>query len=96
MVEEKRIEIGTMKALGYGDFEISLKFVIYATLASILGCLLGILVGSNILPKIISNAYTSVYALPSIDTYYYPSYIIQALVISILCTVGADLICCKS
>ncbi len=91
MVEEKRIEIGTMKALGYGDFEISLKFVIYAALASILGCLLGILVGSNILPKIISNAYTSVYALPSIDTYYYPSYIIQALVISILCTVGAAL-----
>ena len=44
MVEEKRIEIGTMKALGYGDFEISLKFVIYAALASILGCLLGILV----------------------------------------------------
>ncbi|EOU1682657.1 FtsX-like permease family protein [Clostridium perfringens] len=91
MVEEKRIEIGTMKALGYGDFEISLKFVIYAALASTLGCLLGILVGSNILPKIISNAYTSVYALPSIDTYYYPSYIIQALVISILCTVGAAL-----
>lgn len=91
MVEEKRIEIGTMKALGYGDFEISLKFVIYAALASILGCLLGILVGSNILPKIISNAYTSVYALPNIDTYYYSSYIIQALVISILCTVGAAL-----
>lgn len=91
MVEEKRIEIGTMKALGYGDFEISLKFVIYAALASILGCLLGILVGSNILPNIISNAYTSVYSLPKITTYYYPSYIIQALVISILCTVGAAL-----
>ncbi|WP_300259011.1 ABC transporter permease [Clostridium sp.] len=89
MVEEKRIEIGTMKALGYGDFEISLKFVIYAALASIIGCLLGILVGSNILPNIISNAYTSLYDLPNIDTYYYSSYIIQALAISILCTVGA-------
>ncbi|MDZ4992544.1 FtsX-like permease family protein [Clostridium perfringens] len=91
MVEEKRIEIGTMKALGYGDLKISLKFTIYAAVASILGCILGILVGSNILPNIISNAYTSVYSLPDINTYYYPAYIIQALVISILCTVGAAL-----
>ncbi|MGG5460932.1 FtsX-like permease family protein [Clostridium sp. B9] len=91
MVEEKRTEIGTMKALGYDNFRISLKFVVYASLASVLGCIFGLLVGSNIIPNIISNAYTSVYALPKIETYYYLSYIIQSLVISILCTVGAAL-----
>ena len=91
MVEEKRIEIGTMKALGYGNLEISLKFLIYAALASVLGCILGILVGSNIVPRIINDAYTSLYLLPKIETCYYPSYILQALIISILCTVGASL-----
>ncbi|MGL6184187.1 MAG: FtsX-like permease family protein [Clostridium chrysemydis] len=89
MVEEKRIEIGTMKALGYGNLSIALKFIVYASLASVLGCLLGLLVGSNIIPSIISNAYTSVYGLPKVETYYYPLYIIQSLVISVLCTVGA-------
>ena len=59
MVEENRVEIGTLKALGYGNFEISKKYIIYASLASISGCILGILIGSNILPSVISNAYES-------------------------------------
>lgn len=91
MVEESRVEIGTLKALGYGNLEISKKYVIYASLASITGCILGILIGANILPSVISDAYESLYSLPKVSIYYYPSYIIQAMVVSILCTVGASL-----
>ena len=91
MVEENRGEIGTLKALGYNDFEISRKFVVYASLASILGSTIGILVGCNILPKIINDSYKSLYSLPDLTIYYYPSYIIQSVLISILCTVGAAL-----
>ena len=32
MVEENRLEIGTLKALGYNDLEISWKYIIYASL----------------------------------------------------------------
>ena len=91
MVEENRVEIGTLKALGYRDLEISKKYVIYASLASISGCILGILIGSTILPIIISNAYESLYSLPKIDIYYYNSYIIQSMIVSLLSTVGASL-----
>lgn len=91
MVEENRGEIGTLKALGYNNFEISRKFVVYASLASILGSTIGILVGCNILPNIINNSYRSLYSLPDLTIYYYPSYIIQSILISILCTVGAAL-----
>ena len=91
MVEENRLEIGTLKALGYGNFEISKKYIIYASLASISGCILGILIGSNILPSVISNAYESLYSLPKVSIHYYNSYIIQSMVVSILCTVGASL-----
>ncbi len=91
MVEENRIEIGTLKALGYDDLQISWKFIIYAAIASISGCILGILIGCSFLPVIISNAYGSLYSLPKLIIYYYPSYIIQSMVISILCTVGAAL-----
>ncbi|KEZ87362.1 ABC transporter permease [Clostridium sulfidigenes] len=95
MVEENRVEIGTLKALGYKDLEIARKFIVYAALASIVGSVLGIVVGSSILPYIISKAYSSAFALPKVKIYYYPSYIIQSLVASILCTVGASLIVLK-
>ena len=95
MVEENRLEIGTLKALGYKDLEISWKYIIYASIASILGSVLGILIGSTALPSIISNAYESIYNVPKIIIYYYPSYIIQSMAISILCTVGAALFVIK-
>lgn len=91
MVEENRTQIGTLKALGYGNFQIAKKYIIYASLASILGSVLGVLIGANILPGIISNAHESLYSLPKVGIVYYPSYIIQSLFISILCTVGASL-----
>lgn len=40
MVEENRVEIGTLKALGYRDLEIARKFIVYAALASIVGSVL--------------------------------------------------------
>lgn len=90
MVEENRVEIGTLKALGYGNFEIAKKYIIYASLASISGSIVGILIGANILPGIISNAHESLYSLPTVSIVYYPSYIVQSLLVSILCTVGAS------
>lgn len=95
MVEENRIEIGTLKALGYKDLEISKKFVIYAALASICGSVIGILVGSTILPYIINIAYSSTFTLPEVKINYYTSYIIQSIIASILCTVGAAVIVLK-
>ena len=95
MVEENRIEIGTLKALGYRDLEIARKFIVYAALASIIGSVLGIVVGSSILQYIISQAYLSPFTLPNVKIRYYPSYIIQSVVASILSTVGAALIVLK-
>lgn len=37
MVEEERVEIGTLKALGYTNTQIILKYVLYALLASVIG-----------------------------------------------------------
>lgn len=96
MVEENRLEIGTLKALGYGDFQISKKYVIYALLSTVIGCGVGILIGSNILPMVISDAYESLYTLPKVEIYYYTEYIVQSAVVSILCTVGAAVFVVKA
>ena len=70
MVEEQRIEIGTMKALGYGNFSIASKYLGYAFLATAGGSILGVLTGEKILPYIIIYAYEIMY--PHIPKIYVP------------------------
>ncbi len=57
MVEEERTQIGTLKALGYSSFSIMGKYLLYSATASIIGCVLGILVGSTFFPTLLWNAY---------------------------------------
>lgn len=96
MVEEKRTEIGTLKALGYTDLEIARKYIIYAALASIVGATIGIIVGSTIIPYIINDAYRGMFDIPNIQLQLYPLEIIQSFAISILCTVGAAVFVLKA
>ena len=53
MVEEERVQIGTLKALGYNKLQIASKYIIYSGLASIIGGNIGMVVGCYVLPPII-------------------------------------------
>lgn len=92
MVDEKRGEIGTLKALGYTNKEISQKYIVYSTLASIIGSILGLVIGYYVFPTVIFDAYGSLYNLPSVIITYYPSYTIQSIIVALLCTLLASLI----
>ena len=61
MVEEQRIQIGTLKALGYRDSAIALKYFSYAMLATVTGAVLGIWIGEKALPYVIMDAYGMMY-----------------------------------
>lgn len=92
MVDEKRGEIGTLKALGYSNWEISQKFIVYATLASLIGSGMGLVIGFYLFPTVIFNAYGSMYNLPPVIITYYLSYSIQSVVVALLCTLLSSLI----
>ncbi|MGO3731680.1 MAG: FtsX-like permease family protein [Vagococcus sp.] len=92
MVDEKRGEIGTLKALGYSNWEISQKFIVYATLASLIGSGMGLVIGFYLFPTVIFNAYGSMYNLPSVIITYYLNYSIQSVVVALLCTLLSSLI----
>ena len=47
MVEEQRVQIGTLKALGYSKFSIVKKYLYYALTATVSGGIFGVLVGEN-------------------------------------------------
>ena len=57
MVEDERTQIGTLKALGYGSRAIIGKYLSYAGSAAIIGCGLGVVVGSIVFPLILWEAY---------------------------------------
>lgn len=57
MVEEERTEIGTLKALGYFNGEIISKYLRYSGSAAIIGCGLGVVLGSIIFPIVLWKAY---------------------------------------
>lgn len=57
MVEEERTQIGTLKAMGYSSNRIMGKYLLYSGIASIIGCAVGVAVGSTLLPVVLWNAY---------------------------------------
>ncbi len=67
MVDEKRVEIGTYKALGYSGIKIAGKYLIYAFFATALGSTIGTAIGLKLFPRIIFNAYKMLYNIPKIN-----------------------------
>ena len=72
MVDENRLQMGTLKALGYSNFSIAGKYLFYALLATILGSIVGMVVGFVVFPIIIWNAYQLVFTLPTFTLHFYP------------------------
>lgn len=57
MIEEERTQIGTLKALGYSNNAIIRKYLLYSGSGAVLGCGLGVAVGSAVFPMILWQAY---------------------------------------
>lgn len=93
MVEEQRTQIGTLKALGYKKSAIAAKYICYAFFATLLGSVLGMLIGEKIIPYIIITAYGIMYhnVANTISIDYQPGFALIASAASVVCTVGATL-----
>lgn len=91
MVEEQRVQIGTLKALGYTKMQIASKYIIYALLATIVGSGIGLLIGFNILPKIITTMYAMMYTVPDVVLEFNMQYALIGTLAALACTVGATI-----
>lgn len=63
MVEEQRVQNGTLKALGYSDLAIAGQYLFYSGSASFSGCVAGFFVGSRYLPMVIWEIYHIMYTI---------------------------------
>lgn len=94
MVEEQRVQIGTLKGLGYSKRQIASKYLIYATLATVLGSLIGVSIGFYMIPKIICNMYGMMYTLGTPVLEFDIGLTIAGLLAASVCTVGATAYSC--
>ena len=94
MVEEQRVQIGTLKALGYNKLQIASKYIIYATLATVIGGLIGLVIGFSILPKVIADIYAMVYDVPDVILEFNMTYATAGMAAAMICTIGATIISC--
>lgn len=94
MVEEQRVEIGTLKALGYNKEQIARKYLVYASVATVLGGITGLFIGFNFLPKIVADMYAMVYDVPKVILQFNFDIALLGMAAAIISTVGATLYTC--
>ena len=92
MAIENRSEIGTLKALGFNNHDVRLKFVIYALLATLIGGIIGAVTGYIVIPNIIIGVFKIIHYIPT--TVYSKSFvpIIIGIILSIICIVGSTIV----
>jgi len=90
MVEEERTEIGTLKALGYNNFQIMTKYIIYSFLASSIGGILGALFGLKFFPYVIISMYQMMYDISELVIEFNVYYTLLGIGIMSFCIVGAS------
>lgn len=96
MVEEERLQIGTMKALGYSRGAIMGKYITYALAASVCGSVVGFAVGYRLFPTVIWNAYAMMYVLPEFKCLLIWPYAIGTSGAVIACILLATGLVCRS
>ena len=88
MVSDERGIIGTMRALGYSDTAIVMKYAVYAGSASVLGGVLGFMGGTKLFPAVIWEVYAMMYGFTELSFTSSVPLFILSLGVALLCTVG--------
>ena len=94
MVEEQRVQIGSLKAMGYSSLAISRKYIFYGLLPSLTGGLIGLVIGYILFPKMIFTAYQIMYQVPDIELRAYPGISVFSVLAAVACTTLATLWAC--
>lgn len=88
IVNRQRTQIGTLKAIGFENRPLIIHYLSYGFFLTLIGSVLGIIVGHNTIPYIFVDTMKSYYTLPCWDPGFNISFILVALLI-----VGGSLIC---
>lgn len=94
MVDEERTQIGVLKAMGFGNGDITAKYLLYAGSATLIGWTAGYFLGTWGLPKVFWFAYSSLYDFAPLSYLLSPSLAILTLLVSLVGILGSTLFSC--
>ena len=83
-IEEQRTINGTLKALGYTNKQISQRFYLYGIIPTLIGSIIGAILGRFIVSKVIIDAYSSGFGILGIDYVNSIPYMIFSVALSVL------------
>lgn len=95
MAIENRTEIGLLKALGFSNKEISIKYVLYAFLATLIGGVIGAIIGNNYLSYLCYLIFNDLYQVPVFEASNNIIAMILGNVFAVVAIVGATLMVLK-
>lgn len=96
MVEEQRGQSGTLRALGYSKWDVIKQYIVYVIMATFFACVLGIVIGTELFPRIIYYLYNLMMFKANAPTLIYSGIDIafQTFMISVFVTLFATLSVC--
>lgn len=92
MVEDDRGEIGTLKSLGFNNREIIRKYIHFSLIATLIGGLIGTILGLTAIPYLIFVIYRLLFNLPNFYMGLNIGISISSVLIAIICICGASII----
>lgn len=94
MVDENRVQIGTLKALGYSNVDIAKQYFYYGLLASVIGGGIGSVLGFKIISPLVYGAYLKAFIFPKVFDSYYLDIVFLGILIAVFCTAFVSYITC--
>lgn len=94
MVDENRIQIGTLKALGYSNIDIAKQYFYYGLLASIIGGIIGTILGFKVISPLVYRSYLKAFIFKKVFDNYYPQIIVVGILIAVFCTAFVSYVTC--
>lgn len=88
MIEDDRGELGTLKSLGFSNRKILFKYFIFAFTATIIGGVIGSILGLIIIPSLIFKIYKILFTIPNFYLSLNLKYTLLGIIISFICVCG--------
>lgn len=95
IIKNQKLEIGTLKALGFSKYKITRHYVGYGFWVALLGALLGILLGRYFLGSVFLNIEMSFFEMPEGRVFIKPLTYVASLLVVIVTSIITFLTCYK-
>jgi putative ABC transport system permease protein len=95
IVTGQRIQVGTLKALGFNKSTIQRHYIGYGFGLALLGSVCGVFVGPAVLPPLFYPSMSSFYTIPEWKSAFDISYLWMSALLVVLCTVVTTFACAK-